>query len=363
MDTTTYSAEYLAESRTALLNAFYAIPIPLEVFSTAFRLWVKARPSSQGHLAFDDYLMIWATMAAVAECIAGLVYGAPNGLGRHIQAVSAEDRQSFLMGDYIFSHFYDFAIASTKLSVLALYYRIFAVDRFRTAVLGTAAFVVCWLIAMEIVLGLGCRPVEGWWNAAVAATATCVDKVAFTYSTNITNLAADVWIFLMPIPVILGLQARRDKKIALCFLFSVGLGTCALSAARLSVVFSVGSDDITWSEVPLGILSAWEPCGGILCANLPLVYRVMAKGITQIRSTVKSTRSRSRIVSPRLSSPPYHAWTPLENSDASKKGSVSKITITRGAPEDTEMGVLGLAGIKVERDFKQEVHITTNDGK
>ncbi|KAI4867955.1 hypothetical protein F4820DRAFT_170150 [Hypoxylon rubiginosum] len=356
---TAYSPEYLAESRTTVLNVFYSIPIPLEILSTAFRLWVKARPSSQGHLAFDDYLMIWATMAAVAECIAGLICGGPNGLGRHVQAISTADRESFLMGDYIFSHFYDVAIASTKLSVLALYYRIFAADKFRIVVLVTAGFVTAWLVAMEIILGLGCRPVQGWWNATVARTATCVDKVAFTYSTNITNLITDIWIFLMPIPIILGLQASRDKKISLCFLFSVGLGTCAISAARISFVFSVGTDDITWSEVPLGLLSAWEPCGGILCANLPLVYRAMVRGITQIRSTMKSSRSRTRTrthdISERPNSP-YHAWTPLDNSVSSNKLSISKVTIGRGAVESTEMDVIGLAGIKVDRDFKQEIH-------
>ncbi|KAI1373237.1 hypothetical protein F4677DRAFT_225070 [Hypoxylon crocopeplum] len=350
----TYSAEYLAESRTAVLNAFYSIPIPLEILSTALRLWVKAGPSSQGHLAFDDYLMIWATMAAVAECIAGLVYGAPFGLGRHIQAVSTEDQQSFLMGDYIFSHFYDVAIASTKLSILALYYRIFATARFRIIIIATAVLVVMWLVAMEIVLGLGCRPVQGWWDAAVAATASCVDKVAFTYSTNITNLITDLWIFTMPIPIILGLQASMDKKLGLCFLFSIGLGTCAISAARLSVIVSVGSDDITWSEVPLGILSAWEPCGAILCANLPLVYRAMVRGFKQIRSTVKTSRTRSHDLSVRPHSP-YLDWTRLNNS-ASSNCAVSKVTVTRGTTDSTEMDMIGHTGIKVERDFKQEIH-------
>ncbi|KAI1097940.1 hypothetical protein F4804DRAFT_145547 [Jackrogersella minutella] len=355
MATATYSPEYLAESRTTLLNAFYSIPIPLEIISTGFRLWVKARPSSQGYLAFDDYLMIWATMVAVAECIAGLIYGAPNGLGRHIQAVSLEDRQKFLMGDYIFSHFYDVAIASTKLSILALYYRIFAAHKFRVAVIVTIVIVSMWLVVMEVVLGLGCRPVQGWWDATVAATATCVDKVAFTYSTNITNMIIDLWIFAMPIPIIVGLQASRDKKMGLCFLFSVGLGTCAISAARLSVVVSVGSEDITWREVPLGILSAWEPCGGILCANLPLIYRALVRGIKQIRSTVRTSRSRSRDLSARPRSP-YLDWTRLTNSASSNAGAVSKVTVSRGFTDPTEMEIMGKTGIKVERDFKQEIH-------
>ncbi|KAI0380417.1 hypothetical protein F5Y04DRAFT_97913 [Hypomontagnella monticulosa] len=349
MATTTYSPEYLAESRTAVLNAFYSIPIPLEILSTAFRLWVKAGSSSQGHLAFDDYLMIWATMVAVAECIAGLVYGAPNGLGRHIQAVSTEQLQTFLLGDYIFSHFYDVAIASTKLSILALYYRIFAAEKFRIVVMATAVFVCMWLVAMEVVLGLGCRPVQGWWDGTVAATAACVDKVAFTYSTNITNLVTDLWIFIMPIPIILKLQASRNKKIGLCFLFSIGLGTCAISAARLSVIVSVGSDDITWSEVPLGILSAWEPCGGILCANLPLIYRSLVRGIKQISSTVRSSRTRSRDLTARPHSS-YNDWTRINNSAS------SKVTVTRGRVDTTEMDMIGHVGIKVERGFKQEFH-------
>ncbi|KAI1078219.1 hypothetical protein F5B20DRAFT_571714 [Whalleya microplaca] len=355
MATPTYAQEYLAESRVLELNILYSLPIPLEILSTAFRLWLKAKPSSQGHLAFDDYLMVWATISAVAVCIAGLVYGPPKGLGRHIQAVPEADVEGFLMGDYIFSHFYDVAIASTKLSVLALYYRIFVTSKFRIFVISTVVVVLAWLASMEIVLGLGCRPIQGWWNAEVAASGACVNKVAFTYSTNITNLITDVWIFVMPIPIILGLQASMDKRIGLCFLFSVGLGTCAISAARLSVVVSVGSDDITWDETPLGILSAWEPCGGILCANLPLIYRAMLRGLSQIRSTVRSSRSRSHDVNGQLypHNSLYHDWTELNNNTPYTPPEVS---VTRGSPCFAETDVFAETGIKVKHGFRQEVY-------
>ncbi|OTB01132.1 hypothetical protein M426DRAFT_323781 [Hypoxylon sp. CI-4A] len=356
MATSTYSPEYLAESRTALLNTFYSIPIPLVILSTILRLWAKARPSSQGRWAFDDYLIIWATISAVAECIAGLVFGAPNGLGRHIQTVSPEDQRSFLMGDYIFSHFYDVAIASTKLSILMLYYRIFASDKFRILAITTSTAVLMWAIAMEIVLGLGCRPVQGWWDPTVAATATCVHKVAFTYSTNITNLIMDVWIFLMPLPIILSLQASMEKKLGLCFLFSAGLATCAISAARLSVVVSVGSDDITWAEVPLGILSAWEPCASILCANLPLIYRDLVRGLKHIRTSVGSSRA-SRYYSRGISLQPVssnHDWTRLSNSTSNNNSGISKVTITSGIKGKAHLDTIEHAEIKVERDIEQK---------
>ena len=141
-------------------------------------------------------------------------------------------------GDYIFSHFYDVAIASTKLSILALYWRIFATVRFRAAVAVTAAVVFCWLVAIEVALGLGCQPIQGWWDAA-AASGSCVDKVAFTYSTNSINLATDFWVFAMPLPVILGLQASMDRRIGLCFLFSVGLGTVCIFLSYLSSLVSI----------------------------------------------------------------------------------------------------------------------------
>lgn len=128
-----------------------------------------------------------------------------------------------------------------------------------------------------------------------AVQGECVNKVAFTYFTNITNLVADAWIFIFPMSIILGLQARMDKRISLCFIFSVGLGTCAISGARLSFIFSVASKDLTWWEAPLSILSALEPCGGILCVNLPVVYRDLVKTIQQVKATVKGSQSRSGI--------------------------------------------------------------------
>ncbi|KAH7018858.1 hypothetical protein EDB80DRAFT_869534 [Ilyonectria destructans] len=281
------SAEYLAESKTTLLNALYSIPIPLELTSTLLRLWVRTRSTS---LAFDDYLMIWATITSIGVCVCGLVYGPPYGLGRHLAAVPLEHVKMLLLGDYIFSHFYNMAIACTKLSVLALYYHVFEKPKLRIAIIATFAFVVAWIIVMEVVLGFGCRPIRAWWHGT-DGDFTCVNKVAFTFFTNITNLTTDIWIFAMPIPTILGLNVARDKRISLLFLFSIGFGTCAISAARLTFIVGVGAEDFTWTMASLGIMSAWEPCGGILCANLPMVYRSLKDIFRTVKATVQSSKN------------------------------------------------------------------------
>ncbi|KAI1428742.1 hypothetical protein F5Y12DRAFT_629300 [Xylaria sp. FL1777] len=353
--TVTYSAEYLAEDRTALVNAFYALPIPLEIISTLYRLTVKVGPRSDGHLGYDDYLIVWATITAVAECIAGLVYGPPHGLGRHVQTLNPESVSRYLQGDYIFSHFYDFAIASTKLSILALYHRIFVTTKIRIAVWITAGLVFAWLIEMEVILGLGCQPIQGWWDAKVAATAKCVDKVAFTYSTNILNLIFDLWIFSMPIPIIMKLQGTKSRRIALCCLFSIGLGVCGLSIARLSVVFSAGSGDVTWEEVPLGILSALEPCGAILCANLPVIYRELTRVFKRLGGRIRGTKTSSSGSKEQLS--PYGAsgeqeWVRIDGGAPKKTPGFPRASATRGDTADSEKELTAHGVIKVEREFE-----------
>ncbi|KAI1364235.1 hypothetical protein F5Y08DRAFT_218511 [Xylaria arbuscula] len=353
--TMTYSAEFLAEDRRAVVNAFYSLPIPLEIISTVYRLVVKVSPHSDGYLGYDDYLIVWATITAVAECIAGLVYGPPQGLGRHVQALEGFNISRYLQGDYIFSHFYDFAIASTKLSILALYHRIFVSTRMRIAVYVTAALVIAWLIEMEIVLGFGCRPIQGWWLAA--PDAKCVDKVAFTYSTNILNLIFDLWIFSMPIPIIMKLNVNKSKRIALCFLFSIGLGVCGLSIARLSVVFSAGSPDVTWEEVPLGILSALEPCGAILCANLPVIYRELMRQFklfgNSIRGTTNASSGSNVLLSP-YKAPGDQEWVRIGGSNGPPKQTTGfpKSSVTRGDMADSQRELNTQGGIKVEQEFE-----------
>ena len=142
-------------------------------------------------------------------------------MGKHVIVVSPYDQMMVLKGDYVFSHFYDIALVSVKLGILAFYYRVFVIPLFRKVVLGTVAFVIGWGIGITVTLGLDCRPIAAFWDATVQGK--CLTLVEFTYFTNISNLVTDVWIFLLPIPVILRLQLQTKKKLLLCFIFSIGL--------------------------------------------------------------------------------------------------------------------------------------------
>lgn len=137
-----------------------------------------------------------------------------------IEALTTTNNSNY-QGDYVFSQFYNFAIASTKLAILALYYRIFSITTFQRVVIGTAVFIFFWIAAMEIGLGLECIPITKAWDTSVKGT--CLNLVSFSYFTNITNLVTDIWVFLLPVPVIFRLHITDRRKWELAGIFTVGL--------------------------------------------------------------------------------------------------------------------------------------------
>lgn len=72
------------------------------------------------------------------------------------------------------------------------------------------------------------------------------------------------------------------------------LRTCVVSSLRLTVVLGHGNPDFTWYYVPLGAYSVFEPLGGILCTNLPIIWHMWRKrkgGLPQYNSASKPTFS------------------------------------------------------------------------
>ncbi|KAF2471424.1 uncharacterized protein BDR25DRAFT_286022 [Lindgomyces ingoldianus] len=268
-----YLEAHKDDSRVHEIYWVYSIPIAASIISTSLRLWAKR--AGRNGITLDDYLIVFATICLIGQCASGLGYGPPHGMGRHVIAVAPYDLTQVRKGDYVFSHFYDIALVTVKLGILALYHRVFVVPLFRRVVLATAAFVLAWGVGITVTLALLCRPIEAYWDPKV--TGKCLDLTKFTYFTNISNLITDIWIFLIPVPVIWHLQLQTKKKLLLCFIFSIGLATCIVSSIRLTVVLGHTNPDFTWYYVPLGAYSAFEPLGGILCTNLPIIWHMWRK--------------------------------------------------------------------------------------
>ncbi|KAI8623185.1 hypothetical protein F5Y19DRAFT_481983 [Xylariaceae sp. FL1651] len=109
-------------------------------------------------------------------------------------------------------------------------------------------------------------------------------------------------------------------------------------------------------EVPLGILSALEPCGAILCANLPIIYRTILKGFQNIGSVVKSTKSTgysNKTLSPASEDSKSHDWVRLNNDGSKGNNGFPKTSVTRGKIDSEQE--LSTQGIEIQQGFELEI--------
>ena len=69
---------------------------------------------------------------------------------------------------------------------------------------------------------LSCRPVQ-YEKDLLKRNAHCISASGFVLTNTIPDIATDIAILLLPLPVIWNLQLRVKKKIAMTAIFSIGI--------------------------------------------------------------------------------------------------------------------------------------------
>ncbi|MCJ1430187.1 hypothetical protein MMC29_008103 [Sticta canariensis] len=122
-----------------------------------------------------------------------------------------------------------------KSSLFLLYYRLFTTRKFiRHAIVFGIAFSFIIYFSNMTIVGVLCAPQVGhhWdWMTVVK----CSRSPVFGFALGIQNLALDIYLVILPIPVILSLQLSAKKKIGVLAIFMVGL--LALVASIVSLIY------------------------------------------------------------------------------------------------------------------------------
>ena len=114
---------------------------------------------------------------------------------------------------------YKLSINLTKLSILALYLRIFTRRWFRALCWILVALVLSYTTASVLVPIFQCRPVSKAWNKAQAGR--CVDIEGFWYANAVYNIATDLLIAGSVPPVIWALGVNVRQRAGLCAVFGL----------------------------------------------------------------------------------------------------------------------------------------------
>ena len=121
----------------------------------------------------------------------------------------------------------------SKISVILLYRKIFAVPVFKIPSLIALAVTISWTVAFTIATICQCHPVSLYWTELEFLWGNrCIHIIPFYEAQAITDIIIDFTILTMPIPMIWNLQVSLKQKLAVASMFLLGLMFAALPHYR-----------------------------------------------------------------------------------------------------------------------------------
>ncbi|KAE8318329.1 hypothetical protein BDV41DRAFT_591041 [Aspergillus transmontanensis] len=156
---------YMSASNGSLQPVFLAVMIFLLLLSTtivALRLYRRIFIFLVHKVGLDDYIILSGFVVTIGMEVMNAFY-VSFGTGRHLADRPLQEILiSTLKHWYVHQPVYPLSIGLIKFSILAQYYRIFAVDGFRKAVLGVGPFVFAYTIIVVFAFEYHSKPWRAW---------------------------------------------------------------------------------------------------------------------------------------------------------------------------------------------------------
>ncbi|KAI1820729.1 hypothetical protein F4861DRAFT_521999 [Xylaria intraflava] len=211
-----------------------------------------------------------------------------------------------------------------KLSVLALYYRIFSVNR-------RYVFWILSILALEVALTvttlfgafLECIPVESHWDSTVPAT-HCIGSRTFFNITESLNAAIDFVMVALAISMVRDLNMSSGVKRKLFVIFAIGGSSGAIGFAKLGQYDQIADYYLVSSHMILWIV---QQATSIICCCAPVYKPLIPEAglFVHLKSYACSFFLRARRPfnpDPENASQRPHEWLRLERGGRSEGSSV-----------------------------------------
>lgn len=134
--------------------------------------------------------------------------------------------------DYLAEIFYCLVIYFIKMSILFLYIRIFPETKSHRYFIATMVFVTVAIIILLPMVIWQCVPINAIWDLN-RNNARCLSVPGVAYANAAVNIATEIAILVLPIPLLRRLRVSTSKKIALYALFGAGILCVPLTFCHL----------------------------------------------------------------------------------------------------------------------------------
>ncbi|KAJ4250326.1 hypothetical protein NW757_007159 [Fusarium falciforme] len=253
-------AESLDSYRARLDGAAIATYV-MAMLIVPLKIWCRKKTGGLARLGLDDALSVVTLVFANVFFYITMI-GLRPYLGRHVGTdVSMEQLVDFLRYLFAASLTYVFAIAFIKLTILALYWKLFSITaRVPIAILFSS--VVIWMVVLVFVATFSCNPVEKQWNILIEH-GKCMEQKPVYLGGSLPNVIIDFVLVGMPLPSVFRLNIPLGRRLILAGMFTLGFFICIVSIIRLTIVMSIRTDDrnitynlrdfMLWSTVEINI--------------------------------------------------------------------------------------------------------------
>ncbi|KAJ5327492.1 hypothetical protein MYU51_009151 [Penicillium brevicompactum] len=267
---------------TAVLTAFSVVIVAMRLYARLGLMKITGR---------ED----WAILISLFFSIIYLALVAAQfhySMGVHSALLSSHVLQQQLKCLWAAIPMYNASLAFTKFSILFQYLRIFPGRPFRIACYVVMAIVAAYS-SWAIVSGyVNCVPVAKFWNHDLPGN--CLNFEAVWFFNASMNIATDVALLMLPMPLLSQLQLPRMQKCALIGIFAIGVLVVVTSILRLSSLREVAnSPDTSYSNVDAAYWTAAECNVAIICASLPFLRPIISRIFPKLLSTNSYNRYQS----------------------------------------------------------------------
>ncbi|KAF7922822.1 uncharacterized protein EAE97_010986 [Botrytis byssoidea] len=265
-----YPGINLEANEGPLLRAVSIAFIALTVCTIAIRFF--SRWYTKIPLGLDELFILIAAIQILSIVYTAVIIVEVNSnfYGQHVHKSDPEHLEAYLKGLYALALLYSIALSTSKLSLLALYWRVFAVTGGKVPIIFATAINGAWGIAALVVGILSCRPIEAFWNITI--TAKCIDYPVFFTSNEAFTIAFNVVVLSIPVWFIAQIKRSIGERITISSTFLLGLVVTVVSAIRLwrlVVAQRLPGFDPTFHEVDAGLWAIVELNLWILVASIP----------------------------------------------------------------------------------------------
>ncbi|PVH99411.1 hypothetical protein DM02DRAFT_656464 [Periconia macrospinosa] len=295
-----FNAPAHAVKSLVILNAVW-LALMITVVSIRF---ISRQLISKQKFALDDALCLIATAGSIVHS-ALLFANVKLGYGQHmynVRLISMTPQR--LLQIQVVETIYVVIIYLVKLSILALFYRLFNASK-------SARILVYFGLAFCTIITIPFFGVAVSRNVRCNGPKALSEPVCLAKTTSLTtviysalNVVSDFYILLIPIRQLQGLHMQRRRKMGLIVLFMVGFVACGMSVIRLGFLASeYGIGDQFYSIALVSHFTTVEINLAIICSCLVFFPSFIRTGKTSAESAFryllsKTGKSKSQVQIP-----------------------------------------------------------------